>query len=109
MPFFPAGECSEEDRKLMLGDLYLATMEVAQVRTGNTSHLDPVRITELNVHNASDFVARTYARGNGGDGPQHGFGFGFAPVPKRGLQKARVMVLDLSKWKIRHLVHMICK
>lgn len=109
MPFFPEGECSDEDRVTMLNGLYMATMGAAQTRTGNTAHLDPVSITELNVHNASGFVARSYARGNGGDRPQHGFGFGFAPAPKRGLHKARVMVLDFGQWKLRHFLHMICK
>lgn len=87
----------------------MATMCVAQTGTGNKGHLEPVSLTELNVHNKSDFVARHYARGNGGDELQHGFGFAFAPVPKRGLQRARVMVLDLSRWKLRHIIHAFCK
>ena len=87
----------------------MATMAVTQTETGNSGHLDPVSITELNVHNKPDFVARHYARGNGGDKLQHGFGFVFAPIPKRGLHKARVMVLDFSRWKIRHIVHALCK
>ena len=107
MPFFSSGECSDEDRTRMLNDLYMATMCVAQTSTGNTRHMTPVSITELNVHNVPDFVARKYSRGDGST--RHGFGFDFAPTPKRGLHKARIMVLDFSKWKIRHLVHFICK
>ena len=107
MPFFPTAECSDADREEMLRGLYMATMTVTQTGTGNDGHLDPVKITELNVHNVPNFVARTYARGDGST--RHGFGFAFAPMPKRGLHKARVMVLDLSRWKIRHIVHLICK
>ena len=85
----------------------MATMCVAQTETGNNGHLEPVSITELNVHNVPNFVARRYTRGNGET--RHGFGFPFAPMPKRGLHKARIMVLDFGKWKLRHLVHFICK
>ena len=107
MPFFPDGECTDEDRDRMLNGLYLATMCVARTGSGNDGHLDPVSITELNIHNTSGFVARSYSRGDGST--QHGFGFSFAPKPKRGLHKARIMVLDFSRWKIRHIVHFLCK
>ena len=93
----------------MLGSLYLATLSCAQQADGNTGHMVPISLVELNVRRSESFVARRYLRGNGSDGPQHGFGFGFGSMVKKGVHKARVMVLDFGKWKIRHLIHFICK
>lgn len=107
--FFQAGACSEADLTTMLDSLYLATMSCSQQATGNTGHLVPFSLVELNVHQSETFVARQYARGNGGDAPQHGFGFGFGRATTRGVHRARVMVLDFGKWKMRHLIHFLCK
>ena len=93
----------------MLNSLYLATMSCAQNATGNTGHMDPISLVELNHRQSENFVARRYARGTGGDAPQHGFGFGFGKMVQRGVHRARVMVLDFGKWKMRHLIHFMCK
>ena len=93
----------------MLDSLYLATMSCSQQADGNTGQMVPISLVELNVRRSDSFVARRYARGNGGDGPQHGFGFGFGRSVQKGVHKARVMVLDFGKWKVKHLIHFICE
>ena len=107
--FFPEGACSEADLTTMLDSLYLATMSCSQQADGNTGHLVPFSLVELNVHQSENFVARHYSRGNGGDAPQHGFGFGFGRRVQKGVHRARVMVLDFGRWKVRHLVHFLCE
>ena len=109
MPFFPSGACTDEDRERMLHGLYMATMTVCTTTTGNTGHLDPVGLVELNVHNVSDFTPRRYARGANDADSTHGFGFTFVKNPKKGLHQSRVMVLDYGRWKLKHLIHFICK
>ena len=108
-PFFPEGKASESDLETMLNSLYLATLSCAQDVIGNTGQMGPISLVELNVRQSDNFVARRYARGNGGDEPQHGFGFGFGRKVQRGVHKTRVMVLDFGKWKVRHLCHFICE
>lgn len=91
----------------MLNSLYMATMTVCQTRTGNTGHLDPVGLVELNVHNSDNFSPRTYYRGPNGE--SHGFGVNFVQNPRKGLHQSRVMVLDYGKWTLRHMVHFLCE
>ena len=93
----------------MLNSLYMATLTVCSTGTGNTGHLDPVGLHELNVHNSDDFTPRRYARGATDAQSSHGFGFIFVKNPKRGLHQSRVMVLDYGRWKLKHLIHFLCK
>ena len=93
----------------MLNSLYLARMDCAETGSGNNGHLDPISITELNVRNVRDFKPRQYRRVGDGTRLASGFGFVFGPETTRGLHKARVMVLDFSQWKVRHLIHFISK
>lgn len=93
----------------MLDSLYLARMDCVNARTGDVGHMDPIAIEELNTQGRPDFVARRYRRGREGDQPSSGFGFGFRPHTTRGVHRARVMVLDFGRWKVRHLVHFLCK
>ena len=107
LPLYPSGECSESDREQMLNSLYMATMTVCQTRLGNTGHLDPVGLVELNVHNSDNFTPRRYLHSS--VATSHGFGFKFVKNPKKGLHQSRVMVLDYSRWKLRHIIHFLCK
>ena len=93
----------------MLNGLYLGRLDCVKTGTGNIGHLEPIALTELNVHGRNPFTPRHYRRGANGARPDHGFGFAFWPYTKQGVHRARVMVLDLGKWKIRHLVHFMCK
>ena len=109
MPFYPDAACTDEERETMLNSLYLARLDCVNTRTGDVGHMDPIQLVELNTYGRTDFVARRYRRGREGDQPSSGFGFGFRPFTTRGVHKARVMVLDLGKWKLRHLVHLLCE
>ena len=83
-------------------------MDCVQTTRGNSGHLDPVAITELNLRGDPHFKPRHYRRTNGNQ-LASGFGFVFAPTTTRGLHKTRVMILDFSQWRVKHLVHFICK
>ena len=107
LPFYPEGQADESELETMLSGLYLATMSCAQNASGNTGHMGPISLVELNVRNSENFVARRYARVDDTDEPQHGFGFG--KRVQRGVHKTRVMVLDFGRWKVRHLCHFICE
>lgn len=110
MPFNPTGECTDEDRDRMLHGLYMATLTVCTTGTGNTGHLDPVGLVELNVHKKTDFTPRRYAcAAAAGANSTHGFGFTFVKNPKKGLHQSRVLVLDYGRWKLKHFIHFICK
>ena len=111
LPFYESASCTDEDRTVMLNSVYLATMECILDGRGNQSHMTPIALTELNTLGVSAFTPRRYRRV--GDNPenrlQSGFGFPFAPYTTRGVHRTRVMVVDFSRWKVRHIVHFMGK
>ena len=109
MTLFPDGACTESQRETMCKGLYLAQLECHQHGVGDVSGMHPISLTELNTSDVPNFSPRYYERRNRGDRPDMGFGFAFAPKANSRLHRARVMVLDYSRWTLRHLVHFICK
>lgn len=109
MTLFPDGACTESQRELMCKGIYLATMDCHQRGVGDVSGMHPMCITELNTSGTPNFTPRYYERRSRGDRPDMGFGFAFAPKSNSHVHKARVMVLDYSKWTLRHYIHFLCK
>lgn len=110
MNLFDDGKCTDAQRDIMCHSVYLGRLDCRQTGPGDVGGLAPICLTELNVHNNSDFKPRQYRRRDArGDKPDHGFGFGFAEFTTTGVHKGRVLVIDYSKWTIRHYVHFLCK
>ena len=109
MTLFPDGACTESQRETMCQGIYLATLECHQNGIGDASCMHPMSLTELNTSNVSNFTPRYYERRSRGDKPDMGFGFAFVPKASTRVHKARVMVLDYSKWTLRHYIHFLCK
>ena len=97
-------------KETMLSSVYLATMECYHTGTGPAAQMMPVRITELNHTERADFVPRVYAKRAGITGPDCGFGFGFHEKPADASSHfCRIMVIDLSKWTLTHVIHFMGK
>ena len=111
LPFYDSAACTDDDRAVLLNSVYLATMECVIDNTGDNGHMTPIALTELNTLGASAFTPRRYRRvGDNQDNRlQSGFGFTFAPYTTRGVHKTRVMVVDFSRWKVRHITHFLGK
>ena len=110
MELFDDGKCSDAQRDIMCKSVYLARMDCRQTGPGDVGGLSPMCLTELNVLNEPNFKPRHYRRREvRGDKPDHGFGFGFSEFVTTNVHKGRVLVIDYSKWTIRHYVHYLCK
>ena len=109
MTLYPDGACTESQRETMCKSVYLAQLACHQHGRGNTSSMHPMSLTELNTTNAPDFTPRHYERRTRGDRPDMGFGFAFVPVATSRVHVSRVMVVDYSKWTLRHYIHFLCK
>ena len=109
MTLFPDGACTEAQRDTMCKGVYLARLDCHQSGVGDVSSMHPMSLTELNTSNAADFTPRQYQLRNRGPKPDMGFGFAFVPTATTHIHKARVMVIDYSKWTLRHFIHFICK
>ena len=110
LQFFPSAACSENAKETMLSSVYLATMECFHSGAGPTGQMMPVRITELNHTGRSEFTPRVYSKRPGVTGPDCGFGFGFHIKPSGvGSHFTRIMVVDLSRWTLPHVIHFMGK
>ena len=109
MNLFPDGSCTDAQRQVMCRDVYMGRLDCHKTGTGDIGGMNPMRLTELNVTNSADFVARQYQLRNLGTRPDNGFGFAFCEPSTRDVHKARVLCIDYSKWTIRHFVHFLCK
>ena len=110
LQFFPSAACTDEQKETMLASVYLATMECYHSGDGPQAQMMPVRITELNHTGRDNFVPRVYAKRSGINGPDCGFGFGFHEKPNGyGSHLCRIMVVDLSKWTLPHVIHFMGK
>ena len=94
----------------MLSSVYLATLDCYHSGAGPSAQMMPIRLTELNTMEKSDFQPRVYSKRRTISGPDFGFGFGFHNRPRgAAMHSTRVMVLDLSKWTVRHAIHLMGK
>lgn len=111
LPFYDSAACTDDERATMLNSVYLATMECVLDGHGDNGHMTPIALTELNTLGTNAFTPRHYRRV--GDNPrnllQSGFGFVFAPYTTHGVHRTRVMVIDFSRWKVRHITHFLGK
>ena len=105
LPLYTDAECTEDDRKVMLNSLYLATLHCTVTNKGDNGYMEPVALSEIDTHNRPGFVARRYHRGASGNRLSQGFGFVFWPKKVHGTHRCRTMVLDFGQWKLRHFVH----
>ena len=110
MSLYDDGKCTDAQRDAMCNSVYLARLDCRQTGPGDVGGLSPISLTELNVSNKPNFRPRHYQRRpERGSLPDHGFGFGFAEFTTNRVHRGRVLVLDYSKWTIRHYVHFQCK
>ena len=109
MALFPDGSCNDTQRDIMCKSVYLGRLDCHQSGTGNVGGMSPMSLVELNVDGSTNFVPRRYQLRNRGSKPDMGFGFAFAPISINRVHKSRVLVVDFSKWTLRHYIHFLCK
>ena len=109
LTLFPDGSCTDAQQKTMCKSIYLGRLDCHQTGSGNVGGMSPISLTELNTDGVTNFTPRRYQLRDRGTKPDMGFGFAFAPNSTTRVHKARVLVIDFSKWTLRHYIHFLCK